>query len=426
MSKKRIRFRLIDSEAEFLNLQVKPMYSDGRLAQYSITKKQRNDLFEFRAKTKVDSFTETSPNNYKMKPKIVLSAWNVKTEKMMDIGEYCQNYNLPLKDITSYKLVSHTGTPFYNIVFKTIVEKIKEDLTEDFIDKAIAKFIVPIETQTIKPKDDNKKFDRLIYTDVHIGMDTNKDGNALYPTEWNEEELMVRLYEMVSHTIQNKTSDTLIIDELGDLLDGWDEQTVRKGHHLPQNMDNKKAFDVALQFKVKMIQMLVPYYNFIQCNNICEDNHAGAFGYVVNSAFKRIIEVQFLNMVKVTNHDKFINHYTIFDRHFVLTHGKDSKNLKFGFKPHLDPKQIEKIDGYMKHERLYDGKDIEFSKGDSHQLLLDMSSSDDFDYFNYLAFSPSSEWIQTNFKKGRSGFVLQHFNGKNRTINPYFFNNKNR
>jgi len=421
----RKRMRLKPDEVNFLGLEVKTSnYTTGDNPLYILDDSQQSMLNELRGKTKVASFTRTSANNYSKKgKKVVLSSWDYKTNKNMGIEEYCKKYNFPIDDITSYKLVSHTGTPFYNIVFKTISEKIKEDLTEEFISNAIKQFIVPAKLRNPINSDDfgRQSFDRLIFTDAHIGMDTNKDGNALYPVKWGEQELMARMEEMVDRTRLCKTSRMLIVDDLGDLLDGWDAQTVRKGHHLPQNMDNKKAFDVALKFKVEMAQMLAEEYDFIQFNNICEDNHSGAFGYIVNSAFKTIIEAQYENRIVVRNHEAFINHYTVFNNHFVITHGKDSKNLKFGFKPHLDPKQIEKIDQYMKYNSLYDGKDIEFSKGDSHQLLLDMASSDDFDYMNYLAFSPSSEWVQTNFKKGRSGFVLQHFNNGNRVINPVFF-----
>ena len=47
----------------------------------------------------------------------VLSAWN-DGGYMMCINEYCTHYKLPRNDIYSYKLVSHTVTPFYNIQFK--------------------------------------------------------------------------------------------------------------------------------------------------------------------------------------------------------------------------------------------------------------------------------------------------------------------
>jgi hypothetical protein len=56
---------------------------------------------------------------------------------MMNIDQYCEHYKLPRKDISSYKLVSHTGTPFYNIVFKKNQED-AEGIDLDYIRKAIS------------------------------------------------------------------------------------------------------------------------------------------------------------------------------------------------------------------------------------------------------------------------------------------------
>ena len=172
-----------------------------------------------------------------------------------------------------------------------------------------------------------------------------------------------------------------------------------------------------------MADLLSPHFSKIIFNNVCEDNHAGDFGYMVNETFKRIAEIKYSN-VEVVNHEHFINHYYVGKHAFVLSHGKDSKNLKFGFKPQLDTKQIEKIDQYLKENGVYKRADfIEFSKGDSHQMLFDYCTSDDFDYFNYPAFSPSSNWVQTNFKKGRSGFVIQNgfHDREEKQTTPYFF-----
>jgi hypothetical protein len=254
-------------------------------------------------------------------------------------------------------------------------------------------------------------------------MDASRKGLALYPVDWNAGVLMDRISEMIDFVLANKVSDTLIIDELGDFMDGWDGETTRKGHKLPQNMTNEEAFDTGLKAKLYLIERLSREYGHIICNNICEDNHAGSFGYVVNSAFKQIVDYKFDN-VAVVNHQKFINHY-IFGAHaFIITHGKDSRNLKFGFKPILDPRTTEKISQYIRHNNeLRSVENIEFSKGDSHQCLFDMCTSDEFDYFNYPAFSPSSEWVQTNFKKGRSGFVMQNisFDSAQKITKTYFF-----
>jgi len=302
------------------------------------------------------------------------------------------------------------------------------EITEDSIDfdKIMSKYSKPIKLMPIIKDTGVFTFDRLVYTDVHIGMTTNKNGHSLYGGKWDEDEIERRLSLMVAHTLETKKGNTLIIDELGDFMDGWDGETTRKGHSLPQNMDNEKAFDVGLGFKIKLIDNLAKHYERIICNNICNDNHAGSFGYVVNSSFKKFIEIRYSN-VKVNNMRRFINHYVYGKNCFILTHGKDDKHLKFGFKPILETKQIEKISNYIKEYKLHDYI-IEFSKGDSHQKIFDESTSDEFDYYNYPAFSPSSEWVQTNFKKGMSGFEM--FNYKedgNKIHSPFKFEwNKDR
>jgi hypothetical protein len=276
----------------------------------------------------------------------------------------------------------------------------------------------------IKFNPTSETFDRLVWTDVHVGMDASRKGLALYATDWNEKVLTSRIEEMIRFVLANKKSDLLIIDELGDFMDGWDGETTRKGHKLPQNMTNEEAFDAGLNAKMLLINTLASHYNHIICNNICEDNHSGSFGYVLNSAFKAVTDCIHPNVV-INNHQKFINWYNVGKHTFVITHGKDSRNLKFGFKPQIDCRSIEKIDQFLKNNGIYKHAEfIEFSKGDSHQALFDMCSSDDFYYFNYPAFSPSSEWVQTNFKKGRSGFVFQVIekNSNNRSIHPYYFN----
>jgi len=378
----------------------------------------------------VSTNTSSKPNDYKKKKKgdFVLSAWNKLTGLMMDIDEYCIHYNLPRKDITSYKLVSHTGTPFYNIVFKENVADSIDVSFEELIEDAVSKHIEPVKVDKRVAKLDHHTVDRLVYTDTHVGMCVNPNGFGLYGGRWNEEELMDRCDIMVNAVIDNRKSGELYIDDLGDFLDGWNAETARGGHKLPQNMDNEKAFKVGLEFKMRMIDNLIPYFDSITVRNICEDNHAGSFAYVLNHAFKEIVKAKYGLSVSIVNQRKFIDYYTVGDHAIVTSHGKDSSNLKFGFKPHLDPKQIEKVDQYLKSEDVYKkSKYIRFCKGDSHQALFDMSGSDDFDYFNYPALSPSSNWVQTNFKKGRSGFVIEHFNKFERkvSINPFWFDWKN-
>lgn len=281
--------------------------------------------------------------------------------------------------------------------------------------------VKPIQINS-KYKEFDKKiiFDRAVYTDVHVGMEVNKDGYSLYDGVWNEEELNKRLDIFVNEIIANQKSNFLFLNDLGDFMDGFNGVTTRGGHELPQNMDNQKAFDVGLSFKVRMIDALVMYYPKIKIVNICNDNHAGSFGYIVNSAFKTIMDLKYSDKVEVINQRKFIDHYIIDNRCFILTHGKDDKNMKFGFKPQLDSTQIEKIKNYIDEYKLHNYK-IEFGKGDSHQLLFDFTSSTAFEYQNFGAFSVPSDWVKTNYKNTLSCFVNFNYTEKQKYFEPFIF-----
>jgi len=394
------------------------MKKDQRLMN-RITKDEKKFLEKqldlYRQGKSIDFKPDKSSESFEMK------AWDDEGN-LMDIERFCDYHNLPYEHIKKYKLVSHTGSPYYNVEFKPIEIDFEGVDFEEIIEEAVKRNVKPLKL-CAEVSGYTQTFDRAIVSDIHVGLEPNPKNNSLYGGEWNRDELMNRADELVARILDNQTSETLIIDDLGDLVDGWNGETTRGGHGLPQNMDNKEQFDNAFDFKVRIAEGVCKNYAHIMFNNVCEDNHGGSFTYIVNSSFKRFAEERYPN-INVINHNKFISHYKVGQHCIILSHGKDSKHLKFGFKPQLDPKQIEKIDQYIKANNLYNqSRWIEFSKGDSHQCLFDMSSSDDFDYMNYPAFSPSSDWCQTNFKKGRSGFVIQTIdaNRKEKVIKPFWF-----
>ena len=409
---------LSKKEAEVLDFKIKENKGNRKQSRYFLTEEQWHSVLKQRTKPKK---RKSIRSNFKSKISLnekpfLLSAWSDKGF-MMDIEEYCDYYKLPKKDIKSYKLVTHTGTPFYNIQFKENLSEVVESF--DF-KSVIEKYINPIILEKVDRKTYSKDFDTLTITDVHIGMETDIDNNTMYVKEWNKKELIKTADIVIEQTLEEQASSVLYVDELGDLLDGFNAQTTRGGHALPQNMTNEECFDAALEFKLKILYGLVNNYTEIHFNNICNDNHSGAFGYFVNEAFKQIAELQFKN-VTVTNHRKFLNHYYVGKICFIISHGKDDKSLKFGFKPQLDLKGAEKIDQYCKQNGIYKESDLViFKKGDSHQALFDMCTSDDFYYFNYPALSPSSNWIKNNFKLGRRGFVNESFKGLKNYMKTHF------
>ena len=405
--KKRIRRRLNDTEASYLGFtELKPKDKKNQNARYDVTEAQDKKLTEFRELRKSEF-------------KVSKLTTNKNGEVISKVEKRQQKRLISVPDNHEIKRLSTNTTTGQQWII-TEPKKSAEAIDEIDIESIIKKHIEPVEINVLDSFDEVDDFNVITYTDLHIGMDTDKFKKSMYPIKWDKESILESAQILIEKAIINKTSNTLIIDELGDLLDGYNGFTTRGGHSLPQNMTNEEAFDLALEFKMLLVDSLVNIYPNIQVNNICNDNHAGSFGYFVNSAFKKIVNQKYPDVL-VINHTKFINHYYVGRVAFIITHGKDDSTLKFGFKPFLDSKGVEKIDQYCKHNEIYKNADlIVFKKGDSHQALFDMCTSDDFYYYNYPALSPSSQWVQNNFKKGRRGFVLEQYKGLENNIKPIF------
>lgn len=401
----KLRKRLNNKEAEFLGLDILSVESGKGNPKYTLEDWQWETILKSRTTPNKREFVETIKKLDK-DGELISTVEKLQSEPI----EVPENFEL-IKVSTS----KTTGQQWLQYAPKKVEDAVNEIDYESIIKKHIKKVNIK-RVKSVKTKD----FDTLTYADVHIAMETDKYKNSMYAVEWNKKEILKTAELIVNRTIQEKESDILYIDELGDLMDGYNGLTTRGGHSLPQNMTNEEAFDCALSFKMYLVDNLIHHYKKIVCNNICNDNHAGAFGYFVNSAFKNITDLKYKN-VKVVNHRKFINHYYVGRIAFVITHGKDDMTLKFGFKPTLKPDAIEKIDQYCKHNNIYKNSDLViFKKGDSHQALFDMCSSDDFYYFNYPALSPSSQWVQNNFKKGRRGFFNESFKDLDTYLKPKY------
>jgi hypothetical protein len=235
--------------------------------------------------------------------------------------------------------------------------------------------------------------------------------NDLYDSgKWGKEELEDTLKEIVSQVNMDfEGHSKIVVQELGDFVDGYNAETTRGGHKLPQNMDNVECFQVASSFKIRLASSLATLGVPLEFHSVVNDNHSGDFGHIVNLQVKEVLKY-LLPEVEYNIHEQFISHYTIDNWAFIITHGKDKEFKKFGFKAQLDQKAKDHIRAYIDKHNLHSFK-ICFEKGDSHQLIRD-SSNPKFEYNSYFALSPSSEWVSTNFAKGRRGFAIEEIDGK--------------
>ena len=227
MSKKCCRLKPFEAIA--LGFTANYKMNSGGYARYYLSKNQQNELLKIR---------NLHESEFKEVKRTLNKDGNVitKVEKLTskDLIEIPLNHQI--------KRVSTNVATNQQWVITEPIKEVQVEKEIDFLSIFKDK-IGPLQI-THKFKS-NANFDRAVFTDVHIGMDVNKDGYSLYDGEWNQEQIFKRLEIFVNEIIKNQKSDTLFINELGDYLDGWNGETTRGGHHLPQNMDNQKAFDIA-------------------------------------------------------------------------------------------------------------------------------------------------------------------------------------
>ena len=148
----------------------------------------------------------------KSEPKpFVLSAWNFDNGLMMDIEEYCIHYNLPKNDIIDYKLVSHTGTPYFNIKFseKSLSKEVDYEAVKLILSTEIKRSFVPV------LKESKNKEGVLKWADLHFGAHIR---NLLLTSDYDSDYLRAGLYESVNEVNQRNFSKTHIHIN-GDLIE---------------------------------------------------------------------------------------------------------------------------------------------------------------------------------------------------------------
>ena len=358
------------------------------------------------------------------------SAWDAENNKFLSLEEYCNKYNLPFENVKYGKLVSHNQSHMcYNILFKEEVFSEDNGFTEEFLADIVKKNSTNLNV-SIPQAEHSTYTTRVVYTDTHVSMNPNPGGESLYGGVWDKEELFLRRDILVGETIaeaKRHNSNSLIIDDLGDFNDNLNGQTERGGHALEANMSNLEMFEVGVEFKVSMVDKLIASKQFssVVLHNVCNSNHTALIDSMTNTMVKRILEEKYRGIVFVNNYQNMLFHYGYGDHCFINGHGKNKDTNRFGMKYIPSDKEIKKVDDYIKNNELYSKyKYFHFSKGDSHIANFNFGESDDFDYFSYPALSPSSKYVQENFKRGRSGFYVEHFKDGQRAIkqSPYWFN----
>jgi hypothetical protein len=330
----------------------------------------------------------------------------------------------PIDNVSSYWLKS-----------KHISVHVKGDKQEINYFDEIAKIVEGYNPETLrtieKVETPTPKAIKATLSDMHVGLDPNPNNKSLFSYEYNAEVFKSNLDKVYNSILKEYTAngrfDLLIIDDLGDGLDGWDGLTTRGGHKLEQNMSNQEAFKTFVEGKLTLIENCVRagIANEVLVRNVANDNHSGSFASIANMTIQMLLNRTYgEDSVKFYILERFMEHFKYGMHTYILTHGKDSQYMFKGLPFELNDKATSFINDYIDHYEI-DTPFIHLEKGDLHRIGY--SRTKKFDYRNYMSFAPPSAWVQHNFGDCYSGYsieVIPKFSGEISHTDYYFDLNK--
>lgn len=282
-------------------------------------------------------------------------------------------------------------------------------LTQDDIKDAIAEALKSVKPVKVHAVNSARKIAlRGIITDAHVGMEPDTE-NAMFGFVYNErifKKHLDKFYQSMATRLDRAGDvDKVIVDDLGDGLDGYNKQTTRGGHELQQNMSNKEQWRTYVFNKLETLQSIIDLghaaeYEF---RSVSQCNHSGDFGWTANMAIKMTIEQMYGN-VTYTILNKPIERFVYGDHSHFLTHGKDVNMMKRNWPLKITDKISQIIHQCIDYTDCR-SKYIHLDKGDLHQVGYDRNYK--FSYQNYMSFAPPSAWVQANFGVSYCGYTIQ-------------------
>lgn len=363
---------------------------------------------------------KTAPVNNKREvglsvPTVTLSA--LKPDgTLMTVDEYCSVYRLERKDVKSYKLVTHTGVPYYNIQSFTRVSNSEGD--------GIVEIMESLEDKLGKhvPKYDriperNKVTNNLLVIDVadaHFGkLSSSYETGEAYSLNVARQRVIEGVKGIVDKG-RNFGIDKVLFVVGNDVLHyDTPKRTTTSG--TPQDSDVMffDMFNVALDTHVQIVEMLIQEFEVDIM--FCPSNHDYQSGWF----FARTLATWFRNCDRVTVDDSIAHrkYYQYGANMIGLSHGDGAKmvdmpllmanespklwadtKFRYIFLHHIHHKQVTKFQS---------GKDY---IGATVEYLRSPSSADSWHYRNgYVGSKKAIEGFIHNFNDGQVARLTHYF-----------------
>lgn len=250
--------------------------------------------------------------------------------------------------------------------------------------------------------------------DIHIGMDSRDN---VFNHEWQPEKAIERASQIGAHIDPLAAKVFLIFG--GDLNDGQDGKTTRKGHDLPQNLGSREQIETSVRFCLACLDSVAAATNApIEVAFISDSNHGGGvMDYAVGLLLQYLCPHRYSGQVDFKLQESFIETYRVGELDFLVTHGYDEKFMPRGLPRFLSKDNVTFFERVIEHRKLTNPVLWRFDQHQYHVI--------EYPKFTDLmtkAFSTPSSWVSLNFAAhDPGGFVLAKVDGRRLSVESVGF-----
>lgn len=157
-------------------------------------------------------------------------------------------------------------------------------------------------------------------SDLHIGAYNAKYSSFVTLPNYDKEEIKSRLAKIVQ-TFSGQSYGAVYVVNLGDSIDGYNKETTRGGHQLPEVMDDKEISETYIECMMEFFKALKTNVRSDEFNYLCigESNHDGNWGWLNNKLLAAYLANEGVKSY-ISNYP--IDNFIIGKHSWIFMHGK--------------------------------------------------------------------------------------------------------
>lgn len=231
--------------------------------------------------------------------------------------------------------------------------------------------------------------------DVHIGMDS---ADNVFGHTWDKDKAIGRAASIGAYVDPSASKVVVIVG--GDLNDGHDGKTTRKGHELPQNLNSKEQIRQSGAFCLSLLDSIAQATESeIEVVFIADSNHGGGvMDFAVGLMLQYCVPSRYSSQVTFHLQEKFIDVYKFGGTDFIVTHGYDEKHMPRGLPRFLSKDHITFFERVIEHYKLDNPIVWRYDQHQHHVIEYPK-----FKDVMTKAFASPSSWVSLNFAANDNG-----------------------